>query len=56
MRTIKVEVADEVWEQFFRYFPGQGERSRILRNFIHKRIREEHKRKLEEEHTKGGYK
>lgn len=34
MKTIKVEVEDEVWRAFFRIFPGTGERSAYLRRII----------------------
>ena len=48
MKTIKVLVEDEVWEKFYRLFPSQGERSRILRNFVYRKIREETAQKREE--------
>ena len=38
MKTIKVEVEDEVWRAFFRIFPGTGERSTYLRKVILKTI------------------
>ena len=38
MKTIKVEVEDEVWRAFFRIFPGTGERSTFLRKVIFKTI------------------
>ncbi len=38
MKTIKVEVEDEVWRAFFRIFPGTGERSAYLRKVIFKTI------------------
>lgn len=38
MKTIKVEVEDEVWREFFRIFPGTGERSSYLRRIIYKTI------------------
>lgn len=45
MKTIKVLVENEVWETFYRFFPGQGERTRLLRNFIFRKIREESKKR-----------
>ena len=38
VKTIKVEVEDEVWRAFFRIFPGTGERSAYLRRVIFKTI------------------
>lgn len=34
IKTIKVEVEPEIWEAFFRVFPGIGERSTFLRSVI----------------------
>lgn len=52
MKTIKVLVQNEVWEKFYRLFPSQGERSRIIRNFIFRKIREETARLREEKMEK----
>ena len=38
MKTIKVEVPDEIWEAFYRVLPGVGERSSFLRKLIEKTI------------------
>ena len=37
-KTIRVEVPTEIWERFYRLFPGQGERSAFLRRVIYKAI------------------
>ena len=34
MKTIKFQVDNSLWEKFFRLYPGQGERSAILRKIV----------------------
>ena len=34
MKTIKFQVDEKLWEKFYRLFPGQGERSAILRKIV----------------------
>jgi len=46
-KIIKVQVEKEIWELFFRYFPAQGERTRLLRNFVMRKIREKRREELD---------
>ena len=41
MKTIKVLVQNDTWEAFYRLFPKHGERTKLLRNFIFLKIRQE---------------
>lgn len=44
MKTIKFRVNDSLWEAFFRLFPGQGERSGILRKVVREIVLEQAER------------
>lgn len=34
MKTIKFQVPTDLWERFYRAYPGHGERSTLLRKII----------------------
>jgi len=34
MRIVKFQISEDLWERFYRAFPGHGERSNLLRKVV----------------------